>query len=135
MVVVDTSIVYKWVQERDTRHLSLEILWRYLSDKEEILVPDILLYELANALSSKTELTIKDIQIAWNLFRDFNVPIFTPTNDFIRKCLNFSRKYKVTVYDASYAVLAEEKRCSLITADQKFVKQVNLPNVKYLGDY
>lgn len=133
MVVVDTSIVYKWVREEDIRHLSLEILHQYLSGKEEVLVPDILLYELANVLSSKTELTMKDATDAWDLFVDFNVPIFTPSPDFIEKCLKFAKKYKVTIYDASYAVLAKEKKCSLITADEEFVKVVNLPYVKYLG--
>jgi len=45
----------------------------------------------------------------------------------------FSRKYKVSVYDAVYAVLAQDKGCVLITADSKFVDQVNLPFVKKLG--
>ena len=135
MVVVDTSIAYKWIREEDTRHLSLEILWNFLSGKEIVVAPDILLYELANALSNKTELTNKDIQIAWDLFRDINVPLFTPTPDFMEECLKFARKYKVTAYDASYAVLAQQKRCNLFTSDEKFVAQVNLPFVKYLGDY
>lgn len=134
MVVVDTSIVYKWVREEDTRHLSLEILYRYLSGKEKIILPDILLYELANALSNKTELSTGDIEEAWKLFIDFNVPIFTPTTSFIEKCLKFSKKYQVTVYDAAYAVLAKEKKCNLITADEKFVKAVNLPFVKHLSN-
>lgn len=133
MVVVDTSIVYKWIREEDARQLSVEVLWRYLSGKEEVIAPDILLYELANILSSKTELPFKDIKEAWNLFTDFNIPIFTPTADFIQKCLQFSKKYKVSIYDASYAVLAKEKKCSLVTADEKFVQSVNLSYIKYLG--
>lgn len=132
MVVVDTSIVYKWIREEDTRHLSLEILYRFLSGKEKILVPDILLYELANVLSNKTELSIKDIEEAWNLFIDFNVPIFTPTASFMQKCLKFSKKYQVTVYDAAYAVLAKEKKCDLVTADDKFAQKTKLPFIKSL---
>lgn len=134
MVVVDTSIVYKWIREEDTRHLSLEILHRYLSGKEEIIVPDILLYELTNALAFKTELSIEDIEDAWNLFSSFDVPVFTPTHSFIQQCLKFAKKYKVTVYDASYAVLANEKKCNLITADEKFVETVRLDFVKKLKE-
>ena len=135
MVVVDTSIVYKWIREEDTRHLSLEILHSYLTGKEEIVIPDILLYELSNTLAFKTELSNKDIEEAWNLFSAFNVPIFTPTHAFIQKCLKFAKKYKVTVYDASYAVLAKEKKCELITADEKFVETVRLKFVKNLKNY
>lgn len=135
MVVIDTSIAFKWVREEDTRHLSLELLHQYLSGKEQVIVPDLLLYELANALSSKTKLTMKDIEQAWGLFADFNVPIFNPTPDFLQKCLRFAKKYQVTVYDASYAILAKEKKCVLFTGDEKFVQQVNLPYVKNLNQY
>lgn len=133
MVVVDTSIAYKWVREEDTRHLSLELLYNFLSGKEQVIVPDLLLYELANALSSKTELNLKDIEEAWSLFIDLNVSIFTPTPLFLKKCLRFAKKYQVTIYDAAYAVLAKEKKCDLITADSQFVSQVNLPFVKHLS--
>lgn len=135
MVVVDTSIAYKWIREEDTRHLSLELLYRFLSGKEEVIAPDLLLYELANALSSKTELTVRDVEEAWNLFTDFNISIFTPTPNFLKKCLKFAKKYQVAVYDATYAVLAKEKKCDLITADQKFVERVNLSFIKLLEEY
>lgn len=135
MVVIDTSVAFKWIREEDTRHLSLELLHQYLFGKEQVIVPELLLYELANALSSKTELTVEDIEQAWDLFADFNVPTFTPTADFLQKCLRFAKKYQVSVYDATYAVLAEEKKCDLITADDKFVDKVNLPFIKKLADY
>lgn len=133
MVVIDTSIAYKWIREEDTRHLSLELLNRFLSGKEEVLVPDILLYELANVLSSKTELTIKDTIEAWSLFTDFNVPIFTPTANFLQKCLKFAKEYKISVYDAAYVVLAKQKKCNLITADTNLVNKLNLKFVKSLS--
>lgn len=135
MVVVDTSIAYKWVREEDARHLSLDLLYNFLSGKEKVIIPDLLLYELANVLSFKTELSLKDIEEAWGLFIDFNVPIFTPSPHFLKKCLRFAKKYQVTVYDATYAILAKDKRCNLITADKKFVEKINLPFVKLLEEY
>lgn len=135
MVVVDTSIVFKWLQEEDNRHLSLKILEDFLDGNQEILAPDILLYELANILSFKKELEIVEAIEAWNLFVDFKIKIYIPNTDFLAKCLEFAKKYNISVYDASFTVLAQENKCNFITADQKFVEQVNLPFVKCLGNY
>lgn len=135
MVVLDTSIIYKWLREEDNRHLSLKILDDFLDGKEEVIVPDIILYELSNALAFKKELTEEEILEAWEFFIDLNIQIFVPDSRFVEKCIKFAKKYRVTVYDASYAVLAKEKRCNLITKDEKFAETVNLPFVQTLSDY
>lgn len=134
MVVVDTSIIYKWITEEDadTNIPALRLLHQFLDGKENIVIPDIVLYELANALSTKTNLTLEEIEQAWNLFGKLNLNVINPSLKFIRKSMIFSRKYHVSVYDASYAVLAMEKNCILLTADSKFVKQINLPFIKLL---
>ena len=137
MVVVDTSIVYKWITEEDdsSDSSSLKLLRKFLDGKESVLIPDIMLYELANALSTKTSLTFKEIEQAWNLFERLGLKVTNPSLKFIRKSIKFSRKYHVSVYDASYAILALEKNCILLTADSKFAKKINLPFVKLLTRY
>lgn len=135
MVVLDTSIIYKWLREEDERHLSLKILDDFLEGKEEVIAPDIILYELSNALAFKKELTEEDVLEAWEFFTDLNIQIFVPDSKFVEKCIKFAKKYEVTVYDASYAVLAIEKKCNLITKDEKFVEAVSLPYVKTLTDF
>lgn len=134
MVIADASIIYKWVTEEDTDPdtPALKLLRQFLDGKEDVSIPDIVLYELANALSTKTNLTFKEVQEAWNLFERLNLNVVNPSLKFIRKSIEFSRKYHVTVYDASYAVLALEKNCIFLTADSKFVKKINLPFVKLL---
>ena len=135
MVVLDTSIIFKWLREEDNRHLSLKILDDFLEGKEEVIAPDIVLYELANVLRFKKELTEEDILTAWEFFTDLKIQIFVPEPQFIKECIKFAKKYGVTVYDASYAVLAKEKKCDLITKDEKFAETVNLPFVKTLSDF
>lgn len=137
MVVVDTSIIYKWITEEDTDPdtSALKLLRQFLNGKENVLIPDIVLYELANALSTKTNLSFKEIQEAWNLFERLNLNTVNPSLKFIRKSIEFAREYHVSVYDASYAVLALEKKCVLFTADSKFTKKINLPFIKLLTDH
>lgn len=137
MVVVDTSIIYKWITEEDTDPdtPALTLLRQFLDGKENVSIPAIVLYELANALSTKTGLTFKEVEQAWSLFEKFNLNVINPSLGLIRKSIKFSRKYHVSVYDASYAVLALEKNCILLTADSKFAKKINLPSIKLLTHY
>lgn len=136
MQVLDASVVYKWVIDEDhpTQQAALKLREEFLLGKTKVIAPDIIFYEIGNILSFKTTLSFSDIKRGWGNFVKLNFPTLTPTLNFIKKCVNFSKKYQVSVYDASYAVLAKEKRCDLITADQKFVKVIDLPFVKYLGD-
>lgn len=134
MIVVDSSIVYKWFISEDEKSTSVarKLLEDYIKKRERFIVPDILLYEFANILSYKTSLEKGDIHKIWQKFIKIDLPLFIPNFSFIQKCLLFSKRHRVSIYDASYAVLAQEKACNLITADHKFVDQVNLPFVKSL---
>lgn len=94
-----------------------------------------MLYELGNILSYKTTLDLKEIKKAWKIFLSYKLPIFKPDEKLIEEAIELSKLYNVTVYDAYYAVLAKQKKCRFITADEKFVKTVNLPFVKMLSEY
>ena len=135
MIVVDASVIYKWLVSENMQSdlAAKKILADFKLEKLSIIVPDILLYELANALTSKTTTSLVDIKKLWQRFAAYKLPIFSPAIDFITKSIDFSRKYKVSVYDATYAVLALENKCNLITADDKFADQINLPFVKKLS--
>ena len=136
MIVIDASVVSKLFLPLEKYHQkSKEILRRHLQKLDDIIVPDLLYYEVANALATKASLPL--VKILQDLSRleiyNFSVEHLTIKN--IQQASKLSKKYKVSVYDASYAVLAEEKNCELVTADEKFVKQIGLPFVKSLQDY
>ncbi len=133
MVIVDTSVVFKWSDKGETlREAALIILDNHLKKIEKIIVPDLLFYEAANAWATKSGLTLRGISNNLDDLIDSNLTVENINFGLLQKIIYFSRKYKVSVYDATYAVLAKENKCDLITADNKFVKQVNLPFVKTL---
>ena len=81
----------------------------------------------------KTTLELHDIRKFWKKLVEYNIPVSPLSTGFIEKTIIFSKKHNVSVYDSSYAVLAQENKCDLITADEKFAKQVNLTFVKTLA--
>lgn len=136
MVVIDASVAWKWlVQDEVLTEQAIRLLEKFLKDEEKIIAPDIILYELGNALASKAQLSPPRVKMIWQKFAAYQITIVNTDWGFVKRAIDFSQKYKTSVYDASYAVLAKQKGCSLITADDKFARQVNLPFVKSLADY
>lgn len=132
MIVVDASVVFKWViDEHDAATTASRALRnQFLVAKEEILAPDLLLYEIANILAHKTTLSKTHKQRAWGSFISLNVPIVAATGAYAADCLTFSLKYHVSVYDAAYLVLAKTKGATFVTADEKLAAKVKLPYIQ-----
>ena len=138
MVILDISLIYKWFIDEEPKEItnsSRLLLKNFLQGKEKILCPNLILYELGNILAYKNTFNKTDIDNIWQKFSNINLPLISPTQEFMKKCIDFSLQYHVTVYDASYAVLALEKNCILLTADNKLAKKINLPCVKLLIHY
>lgn len=133
MVIVDTSVVFKWFGEiEEKREQAKAILKNHLEKRESIVVPDLLFYELTNAWATKSHLTNEDIQENLSYLKSINLNTESINFILLNKAAQLSKKFHVSVYDATYAVLAEEKNCHLITADVKFSNKLNLPFVKIL---
>lgn len=136
MVIIDTSVAYKFFDpEEDGYDLALNILQDHLSGNQTIIIPDLLLYELANAWATKTKAESGKINDNLSDFKEYKFKVEQVSFDLITNAIELSRRYKISVYDACYAVLAKKKKCDLITADDKFADKVDLPFVKKLKDY
>lgn len=136
MVIVDASVAYKWFASGETLHeQARKLLVDHKREVEKICAPSLILYELANAWSTKTELPQKQVKLNLKNLKTAEVLMEELNFEMIGKAIDFSKKHTVSVYDASYAVFAQEKGCNFVTADSKFVAKVKLPFVKHLSDY
>ncbi|MEW6557539.1 MAG: type II toxin-antitoxin system VapC family toxin [Elusimicrobiota bacterium] len=133
MQVLDTSVIYKWYVEENGSRQALKILSNFIDGKTEISVPDLVLYELANALKSNPQNIEKDIEDVIDNFINLNLNIVVATSGLLKNAVKVSYKYDVTIYDAIYIALAEDLNFEFITADKKlFDKIKSLPFVKLL---
>lgn len=136
MVIIDASVAYKWfAKNEEDSDLALSILQKHVNGREKIVVPDLILYELANAWVTKTAISTAKVKANLKDLQDVGLEIESPTFDLVSKAAAFARKYKLSVYDACYLILAQKKKCNFITADSKLLNQVNLPFVRRLTDY
>lgn len=133
MVIIDTSVVYKWFSPEKEELLPQALA--LLDNSDLITAPDLLIYELANAWATKTKLTFEEIKVFLKDLEAVEIKFENITFELASKATEFSKKYLVSVYDATYAVLAKEKGCNFYTADSKFVAKVKLSFVKHLSEY
>lgn len=133
MVIVDASIVCKAVLQEEGREKVKIIFDKHVEGTEEVTVPNLLFYEVANTLATKSGIPKAQITRSLNKLAKLNLVIYNPPFQEIIKAASFAKKNHVSVYDAIYVILAREKKCDLITADEKFVDQVKLPFVKKLS--
>lgn len=87
-------------------------------------VPDLLFYEIANVLATKTRLSETAIAEAFSLLWDFSLERFDLGSDEFQGSLALSRKYKVTLYDAAYVELSRRLKCPFVTADKKLYEKI-----------
>ena len=135
MVTIDASVINKLFLPNEEGHNTAQgLIQRHIQRSQEILVPDLLFYEVANTLVTKTVIPIAIIIRSLAQLDKLKLLVIHPTTEEFKKIAKFAKTYHVSVYDATYVVLAQEKGCNLVTADSKFVAKVKLPFVKYLGD-
>jgi predicted nucleic acid-binding protein len=122
--VIDTSVVVKWFSEEPKTSEAEMVLNQAHEGAMELYAPDILIYELANALWKGKHLPLPIISDA--LERIYNSPIQLLAPD---KLLSFSSaqfmtNYDLTFYDASYVGLSHVLKMPLLTANPKDHKKV-----------
>ncbi len=137
MSVVDASVVLKWFTEEDYTDKALFLREEYFQGKRGIAAPDILIYEVANALRYHPRSTAEDVKAAVHSLLDMNIEIIVPTSSMIDTAIDIAIEDDVTCYDAVYIALALELGEDLFTADEKFVSRLSSnrrQSVKLLKD-
>jgi len=124
--VLDTSVVLKWFSEFGENDLSQAIQLRQalLDGSVRFTVPELLFYELSNALRYNPSLSSKDVQEALDSVIDMGLVVKGVDKRVMAEAISIAFKYGVTVYDAYFLALSRIERKPLIIADYKFAEKV-----------
>lgn len=121
MIVLDSSVALKWIfADEDGVEHAVSVRDDHISGKNEIAVPTLFFYEIANVLATKVKLSHEEAQEAFELISAFEFNVLELDNLEYLEAMALADKHKVSVYDASYHVLADRLGCRFLTADRKF---------------
>jgi predicted nucleic acid-binding protein len=122
--VVDASIAVKWViPEVLSDHAD-----RVRDGAEDVLAPDLLLVEVANALWKKTtarEISGREADAAFDLVRRSGIDL-RGTGPLLPRAMDLARRLGHPVYDCVYLALAEREGAALVTADQRLLRRLSM---------
>lgn len=121
MIVLDSSVALKWIfaDEEGAEHAE-RVRNEHISGKNEIAVPSLFFYEIANVLASKVKLSAEEALEAFELISAFEFNVHELDIPEFLEAMTLSMKHKISVYDTSYHVLASRLGCRFLTADRKF---------------
>ncbi len=141
-VVVDTSIVIKWVLNEPDSAIALALLRQWSHTRMVIRAPALLIYEVANVLYQhirKDDETLDSAKQA--LANVFLVNLefdFSPDAILSARAIELAHQYALpATYDPHYLALAERENCEYWTADARLWDAVKgkLVWVRSLSDY
>jgi predicted nucleic acid-binding protein len=136
-LVVDANVAVKWVVPNPQAANARAVL----RSGEVLIGPDLIVAEFANTLWRHVR--VRDIPQEQAFEALSSLPRllseFVPATELVRSALHLAVAIECSVYDGFYAVLAFERRCSLVTADRRFAEKLRssgrLPSVQMLDDF
>ena len=133
MIIIDASVATKLINiQEEGSSKAAELLSAHVKGQEKITVPQLLFLEVANALATKSQIQETQIEEGIGLLYEAKFKVSDIQKSDVVDAALFAKRYKTSVYDMLYVILAKKNNCILITADEKFATKVNLPFLKSL---
>ena len=124
--VLDTSVVLKWFStfnENDLDH-ALQLRQDMLDGSILFIVPELLFYELANALRYNPNFSPKDVNEALHSVFDMGLEVRKVDRKVMEQATTIAFKYNIKIYDAYFLALSRKEEKPFITADYKFAEKM-----------
>jgi len=124
--VLDTSVVLKWFSGFGENDLdqALRLRQNLLDRSILFVIPELLFYELANALRYNPNFSAKDVNEALDSVFDMGLEVRRADKKVMEDAITIGFKFNIPVYDAYFVALSRIEGKPLITADYKFVERM-----------
>jgi predicted nucleic acid-binding protein len=127
VVVPDASILLKWVLPSDDEpDMDKALLLRAAIEDEAVhaLLPGLWLFEVGNTIARRFPTHAS----AWlSALMKSGLEEASPSQPWLAKTLELSRRYEVSCYDAAYHALALIHKGLFVTADSRYVNRASEP--------
>jgi predicted nucleic acid-binding protein len=124
IVVLDASVILKWVLEKDHEpdyQQAAKLQQAFLDELIDIRLPTLWKYEVGNILGLKKPSVATELMSALLAYEFDEVPL---RGEYALAVLEHMRQVKqVTFYDSAYHVLALRTKGLYVTADNAYVKR------------
>lgn len=132
--VIDASIAIKWFTKETDSDSAEKILRLVRSGELNIYVPELIIYEVSNALGRGKKMEQTVVLEAVDLLFSSQIQFITLHPKLAELAVELMYSHLLTFYDAVYCALALSLDIPLITADAKDHKKIKEVQVLKLSD-
>lgn len=136
--VLDTSVVVQWYSPEKELHVEKALAFLKKYEKiglEKIIVPDLLVLELSNALLVGKGLGFNEVEQILSDFYGLGLTIVPVDLQTVALAIKIVKKHKMTVYDAVFLAIAELYECSLLSDDVKSHGKIKDEKIQMLSQW
>lgn len=119
IAVTDASVALKWFLQEPDAVQAILLRERHITGELILAAPDLLLYEVGNALRYKREFSTAGIQAALSDLLHLHLELVSPTERLLYHAADIAQQIRLTFYDALSLAVARELETRLITADKR----------------
>lgn len=113
---------------------ALRLMDLYGENLIEITIPDLSLYEIANALRYNKNFQSEDVKKVISTLIDLNLNIVEVKEDLLNSAIDIAIEDDITVYDAIFISISDSLAAPLVTANPRHHKRMTRGNIIMLKD-
>lgn len=136
-IVIDTSVAVKWLNQDNEKFLDKadQILDDVKKGNVELFAPELLKYELGNALLFGKKIAFKDFKNLQQIF--YSIPITFIKEDQILANASYllAQNLEITYYDSTFLALTQQLNAVLVTENIKHQGKSKKIKVTPLKEY
>jgi predicted nucleic acid-binding protein len=138
-MILDASVAAKWFLKGEKYETEgMKVRQDYEEGTVDLQAPSLILYEVCNTIWKRKDIARETAsRLAGTASSYLSSLAVSPTPQTYRKAVSNARIWDITVYDSSYATMAQELKRPLITADADLTKRLSkvFVPVIFLGNY
>lgn len=121
--VLDASVAVKWFVDEDASDKARLLRDSFVRGQSDLAAPDLLKYELANALRSHPIVAVDRSTLlkAMDALEKYQF-LITPSRETWALAIELSYSTPISLYDGVYVGLSQMLKSPLVTADQKLIR-------------
>jgi predicted nucleic acid-binding protein len=126
-VVVDASILVRWVLPEPDRAAALQLLRQSVTGEATLIAPALVMAEASSALSRRfrrKQLTEEEARTAYQYLQRRR-PTLVEDAKLLDDAMELSLRHQLSLWDCVYLALAIRWRANLATADARFHRSVS----------
>ena len=122
--MLDASILVKWFVNETYSNYAHDIRDDYIEGNIKLNAPELLRYEVVNALIYSKLFTDEELPIINESLDNYQILIHKWNKVVADQAIKISLEFEEPIYDSYYLALAIQLNCEFVTADTKFYKKL-----------